>query len=145
MFEIERSRPARCEPARVMAILRDSGSWPAWRPEIQSVAGPAELSAGDTVEGDARMLGFHVVGRALVPELSHDRLLEDVVVGVRVQIAYEIRSAGHGAVVTSKLRAQLPGGPVGGLLSLILRWRLRRMQNQALDRLVSQSEAGSAS
>jgi hypothetical protein len=145
MFEIERSQSARCDPARVMARLRDSGSWPAWRPEIQSVKAPAELSAGDTIEGDARMLGVHVVGRASVPELEDHRLLEDVVVGVRVQMAYEIHAVENGAMITSTLRAQLPGGPVGTFLSLVLRWRLRRMQRLALDRLVSQSEAGSAS
>jgi hypothetical protein len=122
-----------------MERIRRPATWPAWQPEIVAAEGPEVLAAGDEVSGPARLLGFHVDGRARVMSVDEGALEQDVLVGVRMRVRYEVRPGPSGSVVTHRLAVQLPSGVSGQLLSLFLRPRLRRLQAQALERL-----AGSA-
>lgn len=125
-----------------MAYLLDPSTWPAWQPEITAAAGPAPLGEGDVVRGNARMLGFDGVEGRSVATSSGDKFFEeDVVVGIGMTIRYEVLPDGNGSVVVHRLESMLPAGPAGRLLSLMLRWRLRRLQRTALNRLAAQSEA----
>lgn len=138
---IEASRVARCEPEAVMDLVRDPKTWPRWQPEIVSTSGPAPLGEGDDVYGHAEMLGFRVEGQSKTVAVSGDAYEEDVIVGVRMRILYEVGRDGSGnTVVTRRLTAQLPGGVAGRVLSFFLRRRLTRMQNGVVEELVRQAE-----
>jgi hypothetical protein len=97
--------------------------------------GPDGLTVGDSVEGLADMLGFRVEGRATTTDLGPGHYEEDVVVGVRMRIRFEIIPDEHGVVVRNTLEAPLPGGFAGKILSVFLRRRLRRMQAESLRNL----------
>jgi hypothetical protein len=70
--------------------------------------------------------------------------IEDVIVGVRMVVTYEVVPSATGTRITRTLEADLPGGPSGWLLSLVLRARLRRMQKRVLSELAAQAEAGAS-
>ena len=138
---IEVSRVSGCEPERVMDLVRDPKTWPRWQPEIVSTDGPAPLDEGDDVYGHAEMLGFRVEGHSKTVAVTADAYEEDVVVGVRMRIVYEVTREGAGrTVVTRRLSALLPGGFAGRVLSLFLKRRLTRMQNGVVEELVRQAE-----
>jgi hypothetical protein len=120
-----------------MDRIRRPATWPAWQPEIVALDGPEVLEAGDEVSGPARLLGFNVDGRAQVLAVEEGALEQDVLVGVRMRVRYEVRPGPSGSVVTHRLAVQLPSGAFGRLLSLFLRPRLRRLQAQALERLAA--------
>lgn len=138
---IEVSRVARCDPEAVMDLVRDPKTWPRWQPEIVSTEGPAPLNEGDDVYGHAEMLGFHVEGHSKSTGVAPDAYEEDVIVGVRMRIVYEVGRDGSGnTVVTRRLSALLPDGVAGRVLSFFLRRRLTRMQNGVVEELVRQAE-----
>ena len=138
---IEVARTARCEPEVVMDLVRDPKTWPRWQPEIVSTEGPAPLNEGDDVYGHAEMLGFRVEGHSKSIGVSGDSYEEDVIVGVRMRIVYEVTADGSGTtVVTRRLSALMPGGVAGRVLSFFLRRRLTRMQNGVVEELVRQAE-----
>lgn len=138
---IEVARSARCEPEAVVDLIRDPKTWPRWQPEIVSTEGPAPLDEGDDVYGHAEMLGFRVEGHSKSIGVSGDRYEEDVIVGVRMRIVYEVaRDDSGNTVVTRRLSALLPGGVAGRILSIFLKRRLTRMQNGVVEELVRQAE-----
>ncbi len=124
-----------------MRLVRDPATWPAWQPEILVTKGPSPLAPGDDVYGHASMLGFHVEGHSKTVAVDETAYEEDVVVGVRMRIVYDVRSDASGrTVVTRKLSALLPGGVAGRVLSFFLKRRLTRMQNGVVDELVRHAE-----
>ena len=128
-----------------MNLVRDPGTWPQWQPEILSTDGPAPLEQGDDVYGRAAMLGFRVEGHSKSVVARQTTYEEDVVVGVRMRIVYEVTPSREGAtVVTRRLSTALPGGFAGRVLSFFLARRLRRMQDGVLDELVRKAEASSS-
>ena len=138
---IEVSRVAGCDPQTVMGLVRDPATWPRWQPEIVSTEGPAPLEEGDYVYGRASMLGFRVEGRSKTVAVTGEAYEEDVLVGVRMRIVYEVARDDEGrTVVTRRLSAMLPGGLAGRVLSFFLRRRLTRMQNGVVEELVRQAE-----
>lgn len=140
-MSIEVSRVARCEPGAVLDLVRDPGTWSAWQPEIVSTDGPAPLEEGDEVYGHASMLGFRVEGHSKSVTVAAGAYEEDVIVGVRMRILYEVTGDGRGDTrVTRKLTARLPGGLAGRVLSFFLRRRLTRMQNGVVEALVREAE-----
>ena len=142
-FVIQREEAARCPVDSVMKHLLDATTWPAWQPEIISTEGNTRVVAGDIVKGTARMLGFGVEGWSQATRTEENVFEEDVVVGVRMRVRYEVRPDGDGCRVTHHLESNMPSGLSGRLLSALLRGRLRKMQKTSLERLVAQSEAGS--
>ena len=118
-----------------MSLIADPSTWADWQPEIVSSEGPAPLTAGDVVDGHASMLGFQVAGRSVAIEVGPRVLEEDVIVGVRMIVRYSVASTDAGTVVTRRLTAELPGGPMGRLLSFFLKRRLKTMQRRVLDEL----------
>ncbi|HEX2049156.1 MAG TPA: SRPBCC family protein [Actinomycetota bacterium] len=139
-LEVTRCRRAHCAPDAVLRLLLGPETWPQWQPEIETAAGPSPLAPGDTVTGRASMLGFAVHGHSTIRAAGPDGVSEEAVVGVRMAIRYELRRDDGGTVVVHRLAADLPRGPLGRVLSLFLRWSLRRMQRRALDELVARAE-----
>jgi hypothetical protein len=138
---IEVSRVAGCGPQTVMDLVTDPTTWPRWQPEIVSTEGPRPLQEGDDVYGSASMLGFRVEGHSKTVAVTGDAYEEDVLVGVRMRIVYEISVDERGeTVVTRRLSATLPGGVAGRVLSFFLRRRLTRMQKGVVEELVRQAE-----
>ncbi len=123
-----------------MKIITDPSTWPAWQSEILETAGPVPLAEGDEVEGRATLLGFVVDGRSATTAASTSSFAEDVIVGVRMRVRYEVRETSAGTVVTRRLSATLPGGLSGRALSFFLKRRLKAMQKGVLDALVVQAE-----
>jgi hypothetical protein len=142
-LEICRSRATSSAPEVVNSLIIDPMSWPRWQSEIVSVEERGPLATGDVARGEADLLGFQVHGHSTATQVQAERFEEDVIVGVRMRICYEVQAAGGGSVVTHTLVADLPGGACGGVLALFLRWRLRRLQRTALEGLLRQSEAAS--
>ncbi|HVL65367.1 MAG TPA: SRPBCC family protein [Actinomycetota bacterium] len=140
-FSTSRSRRIGAQPARVMELVRDSGSWPRWQSEIRTARGPARLEAGDVVDGTAEMLGFGVHGRSTITQANDGRLEEDAIVGVSMKVTFVVEPHPNGAMVTHHMVADLPRGPLGSLLAFFLKRRLVRMQRATLERLVDQAEA----
>ena len=91
------------------------------------------------------MLGFDVDGRSDALEVDEGIFEEDVVVGVAMRVRYEVRPDPAGCVVIHRLESRLPSGSFGRLLAFLLRYRLRKMQKKAIERLVAQSESADAS
>ncbi|HEX2195486.1 MAG TPA: SRPBCC family protein [Actinomycetota bacterium] len=138
------SRAARCDPAAVMDLVLDPETWPRWQPEIVSTEGPAPLTEDDDVYGHASMLGFRVEGHSKSMNVSGDYYEEDVIVGVRMRVVYEVgRDESGNTVVKRTLSALLPGGIAGRILSIFLKRRLTRMQNGVVEELVRQAERAS--
>jgi hypothetical protein len=141
-FEIEDSRHADSPPEIVLERILTPATWPDWQSEILAVQGPDRLSEGDAVLGDAQLLGFKVEGRSTSLEITPDSYAQDVIVGVRMRVRYTVSPDGSGTRVTHRLESDLPRGVAGGVLSMLLRWRLRRMQRTLLDDLVAGSVKG---
>lgn len=115
-------------------------TWPEWQAEIKSVEGPDRIEEGDQVSGDAELVGFRVQGRSDAHVVDEGLFIEDVIVGVRMVITYELEQTDRGTRVKRTLEADLPGGLLGGLLSVALRAKLRRMQKKLLRELARQAE-----
>ena len=143
-YRIRDEIDASCDPSAVMERVLTPDTWPEWQSEILNVAGPPRVEEGDQVSGDAKLVGFRVQGRSDAHVVSESVFIEDVIVGVRMVVTYEVVPSARGARITRTLEADLPGGPSGWLLSLVLRARLRRMQKRVLEKLVAQAEAGAS-
>jgi hypothetical protein len=143
-FHIERSTQVRATPDEVRRLLVDPSSWPRWQPEIISASGPSPMGPGDVARGEADMLGFAVHGHSEALAVTDEVFEEDVIVGVRMVIRYEVGVNPSGTRVTHKLTAQLPGGLSGRILSLFLRPRLRALQRGVLERLARQAGPSSS-
>lgn len=129
------------DPERVMALIADPSTWPAWQPEVLGTRGSSPVRRGSVVEGRARMLGFDVDAHSTVTEASRSAVEHDVVVGVRMRVRYRLSDAPGGCLLEHRIETDLPGGLSGRVLSLFLRPRLRRMQQRMLDNLVDRFSA----
>ena len=112
-----------------------------WQSEIIWMTGPHGLAVGDSVEGLADMLGFYVEGKAVTTDLGPTHYEEDVVVGVRMQIRFEIVPTDDGVLIKHTLTSKLPGGLAGRVLSFLLKGRLRKMQRDSLTNLKRYAES----
>ncbi|MBW3594050.1 MAG: SRPBCC family protein [Actinobacteria bacterium] len=139
-YEIEHTRSASCSADAVMKIITDPATWPEWQSEILETKGPIPLSTGAVVEGRATLLGFIVDGRSSTVTATGSSYVEDVIVGVRMRVRYEVRDTAEGVTVTRRLSASLPGGFSGRALSFLLKRRLKAMQEGVLDALIAQAE-----
>lgn len=139
-FEIEHSVQTRATPDTVMRRITMPATWPQWQSEIVTAEGPERLAEGDVVEGRARLLGFDVRGKTTATRVTQEVFEEDVIVGVRMQVSYRAGPGRSGSVVTHRMKAHLPAGIAGTVLSWLLAWRLRKMQVMLLERLRDQSE-----
>jgi len=137
-FELERSTTVQAPAAAVLRRITSPGTWPEWQLEIDSTEGPEHLSTGDVVSGKASMLGFQVDGQSVAAEVSESAFTEDVVVGVAMTVTYSVTEGPEGTVLTHRIVSELPGGPLGGLLSFFLKRRLQKMQSTLLRRLAEQ-------
>lgn len=138
-LSLARSKLADAPPDAVMALLLDPASWPRWQPEISSAEGPRPLTPGDVATGRANMLGFRVLGRSTTTATGENFFEQDVIVGVRMRIRYDVERAGDTSLITHRLECDLPSGIFGRILSFFLTPRLRRLQETALERLSSRS------
>jgi hypothetical protein len=134
-FEIEASTPSEASPTGVLAYLRAPATWSSWQSEIVATQGPAAVDEGDVVNGDARLLGFDVTGHSTVLKVSSEEFQEEVIVGVRMRVMYSVKPIASGSVITHRMEADLPAGLAGSVLSLLLGWRLKRMQKALLRKL----------
>jgi hypothetical protein len=137
-LRLESSVVSSADAATVIRHVRTPRTWPAWQSEILGVEGPELVDEGDVVHGDARLLGFDVDGRSDALFADDSRFEEEVIVGVRMRIAYEARPTSTGSVITHRMYADLPTGLAGSVLSLLLGWRLKRMQTRLLAALRDQ-------
>ena len=124
-----------------MQQVLDPHTWIDWQSEIKTIEGPPSLEEGDEVTGDAALLGFQVRGRSEALVVTAETFVEDVLVGVRMVVTYEVAPSETGTVITRTLEADMPRGLSGRVLSLLLRTRLRKMQKRALRALAAQAEA----
>jgi hypothetical protein len=140
-FEVGAERVARCRPDEVIRQLLDASRWPQWQPEIVATVGPEHVQVGDVVRGHADLLGFGVAGQAAIEEVPDDGLVEDVLVGVRMRVTYQVEPRDGQCLVRATIVTEAPTGISGRVLGFLLRRRLRRMQRTALDRLTRLAEA----
>lgn len=143
-FRIRRSAEVSVPVAEVRRLLLDPSTWSEWQPELVGARGPAPMGDGDVARGEAKMLGFDVHGHTEVLRATDEVFEEDVIVGVRMIIRYEVEPAAAGARVTHEMTAFLPGGLSGRVLSFFLRPRLRALQRGVLRELVGQSGSSPA-
>ncbi|HZA19527.1 MAG TPA: SRPBCC family protein [Actinomycetota bacterium] len=143
-FRIENSTQVRATPDEVRRLLADPSTWSQWQPEIISASGPSPMERGDVARGEADMLGFEVHGHTEALDVTDEVFEEDVIVGVRMVVRYEVSASPTGTRVTHRLTAQLPGGLSGRILSLFLRPRLRALQRGVLERIARQAGPSSS-
>ena len=143
-FEVGAESVARCKSEVVIRQLLDASRWPRWQPEIAATVGPERVQVGDLVRGHADLLGFGVAGQAAIEEVPADGLVEDVLVGVRMRVTYQVVPRGDECLVRSTIVTEAPTGFSGRVLGFFLRRRLRRMQRTAVDRLARLAEAKSS-
>jgi hypothetical protein len=141
-YTISASRRLDLAPEELHHLITHPRTWPEWQTEIDSTSGPEALTAGDTVEGRARMLGFRVNGHADMDRVEDTVVNHQVIVGVRMQVRYDLEPDGDGVRVTHTLTADMPDGLAGKLLSVFLRRRLRTMQRKLLDNLAERRPDG---
>lgn len=139
-YRIQDSIDASVNPNVVMRQVLSPHTWPEWQSEIKRVEGPSSIEEGDQVSGDAQLVGFKVQGRSDAHVVSENLFIEDVIVGVRMVVTYEIKPSERGTRITRTLEADLPAGIAGRLLSALLRAKLRRMQKRLLRGLKDQAE-----
>jgi Polyketide cyclase / dehydrase and lipid transport len=125
----------------VMRRVLAPKTWPEWQAEIKAVEGPDQIQEGDQVSGDAALVGFQVKGKSDAQIVDQEVFMEDVIVGVRMVITYEVRRTDEGTRITRTIETDLPSGILGSLLSVALRAKLRKMQKQLLKDLAAQAEA----
>jgi len=140
-YRIEDHIDTRADQRAVMGRVLAPKTWPEWQAEIKTVEGPERMEDGDQVSGDAELVGFRVQGRSDAHVVDDELFIEDVIVGVRMVITYQVKPNGSGTRITRTLEADLPGGILGRLLSIALRARLRKMQKRLLRDLAAQAEA----
>ena len=143
-FITENSVHSTASSRDVMARIKDATTWPEWQSEILETSGSREVHPGEDVVGIAKLLGFLVDGRSRIGTVSASELSEDVIVGVRMRVRFEVSDTEDGCIVTHHLIAEMPSGPTGRLLSWFLRRRLKKMSADLVNRLASQSEETSA-
>ena len=143
-YRIEDSIETRADPETVMRRILNPQTWPDWQSEIVRATGPDRIEEGDQVTGDARLVGFKVQGRSDAHVVAEDLYIEDVIVGVRMVVTYQVKPISGGAIVIRSLEADLPRGIAGSMLSVVLRAKLRRMQKKLLRDLSAQAEAGAS-
>jgi len=127
-------------PEVALARISAPETWPEWQSEILSTEPVQGAEARNLVHGKARLLGFDVHGRSLTVGSGTGRFEQDVVVGVRMSVTYEVEPRSTGCSVVHHLEADLPGGLAGRILSVLLARRLRKMQVDLLSRLKAQAE-----
>lgn len=134
------SREAACDPDDVIELIVTPETWPQWQPEIVAIDAASRTASDRVVHGHAKLLGFGVQGRSTQMAVDDARFEEDVIVGVRMRVSYEIRPRDGKTVVTRRLVADLPWGPAGRVLSFFLRRRLSKMQQRVVDELARRAE-----
>ncbi len=140
IYRTSDARNTACSADVIMKVLTDPSTWPQWQSEIVATAGPEPLTESDEVEGRAKLLGFHVDGRSKTVRADGVTFVEDVIVGVRMVVKYEVVEGPRGTTVTRHLTAFLPGGLSGRVLSFLLKRRLKAMQKGVLEALVAHAE-----
>jgi Polyketide cyclase / dehydrase and lipid transport len=141
-YTISSRRRLEMSAGELRHLITHPETWPEWQTEIESAEGPEELTEGATVEGDARMLGFRVKGHADMDRVEETTISHQVIVGVKMQVRYDLEPDGDGVVVTHTLTADMPEGLAGKVLSILLRRRLRTMQRKLLDNLAERRSHG---
>jgi hypothetical protein len=139
-FQIEGTTRSRRSPDSVSDRILDPSRWPEWQPELVSTSGPGRLTAGDVVRGEARMLGFVVHGHSTAVEAADQTFHQDVIVGIRMHVRYEVEADDGGSLITHRMIVDLPSGPAGRVLAFFLRRRLKRLQRTTLRNLAGKSE-----
>jgi hypothetical protein len=136
---------SRLEIASPPEVLLDTilapATWHRWQSEILTTDGRKRISRGDVVSGRARLLGFEVDGASTAIEVEDSSYEQDVIVGVRMRVRYEISASLNGAVVKHSIGSELPAGLSGRVLSFFLTRRLKRMQRDLLEGLAAQTES----
>ena len=107
---------ANAAPDVVMKRILDPHSWIDWQSEIKTIEGPPSLEEGDEVTGDAALVGFQVRGRSEALVVTDNLFVEDVLVGVRMVVTYEVAPSPTGARITRTLEADMPRGVAGRVL-----------------------------
>lgn len=127
-----------------MRLIRDPWTWPRWVPEIVEIDRVADNAPSDGgIDGRASMLGFEVDGHARLLQSQDDFFANEVTVGVRMTASYRVEEAFDGCRVTHRFEVVAPGGPAGKVLGLMLRSRLRKMQQHLLSNLAAAATATS--
>ncbi len=139
-YELEGETTSELSAGELMVRIRRADLWPEWQPEIIETDGPELVGPGDVVTGRARMLGFGVYGHSTTVGVGPDHLEEDVLVGVRMRVRYEVAEDGAAGRVRHRLHLYPLEGPAGRALGVLLRWRLKRMQKLALKNLAQPVE-----
>ena len=139
-FVTERSIMSPTRPDALMARIRTPASWPEWQSEILATEGPAWADEGDVVAGKASMLGFEVDGQSHTVKANDTEYIEDVVVGVGMRVVYSVEETATGSRLTHRLECDLPGGPLGTVLSFFLRRRFVKMERELLKRLAQTTD-----
>ena len=134
-FVTQRSIESSASPQALLDRIRTPATWPEWQSEILSVEGPDRVGEGDVVAGKAAMLGFEVDGQSHTVSASESEYVEEVVVGVGMRVTYAVEETEGGTRLTHRLECQLPGGPLGSILSFFLKKRFRKMERELLKRL----------
>lgn len=137
-FESEASALVPLAPEALLRRITSPATWPEWQLEIDSTEGPDRLTSGEVVVGKASMLGFEVDGQSVAAEVTTSAFTEDVVVGVAMTVTYSVTAGPSGTILTHRLVSDLPGGPLGRLLSFFLKRRFKKMQSTVLERLAEQ-------
>jgi hypothetical protein len=140
-FVTESHREIASAPEAVLETLLAPATWPKWQSEILSIDGQERLSTGDVVSGQARLLGFEVDGSSTAIEVEESSYEQDVIVGVKMRVRYEIRASSRGSMVKHVIASDLPAGLSGRVLSFFLARRLRRMQRDLLEGLANHTES----
>jgi hypothetical protein len=140
-FVTESHREIESPPEVLLNTILAPATWPKWQSEILSTTGNERLSTGDVVSGQARLLGFEVDGSSTAIEIEDSSYEQDVIVGVKMRVRYEISPSSNGAVVKHRLASDLPAGVSGRVLSFFLTRRLKKMQRDLLEGLAAQTES----
>ncbi len=140
-FVTESHREIESPPEVLLNTILAPGTWPKWQSEILTTTGNERLSTGDVVSGQARLLGFEVDGSSTAIEIEDSSYEQDVIVGVKMRVRYEVSPSSNGAVVKHRLASDLPAGVSGRILSFFLTRRLKKMQRDLLEGLAAQTES----
>ncbi len=140
MAEHGRTMEAGASPERVWRIWSDVSTWPAWNPDVLSIAIDGPFATGTTGRMTTKAGGTHAIALAAVQPGRSFRLETSPVPLGRFAFRCEVRPAGSGASTISQ--SITIGGPLGPLYSALMGGRIAASFEPILGGLKAAAESG---
>lgn len=134
------TRQTRAAPEQVWRLWSDVSTWPAWNPDVLSIAIDGPFASGTTGTMTTKAGGKHAIELESVEAGRAFELVTAAMPGTRFAFRCEVTPAGGGGAVISQ--ALTMRGPLGGLFGPMMGRRIAEGFGPILDGLKAAAERG---